>query len=204
MKRTLNTVLFVALITAQLIGPSAFAACTQGGQCQAFGCTLMQYLYNIDFSETCSPVVWTKNNGAAATIVKSGGTAMCGGFFQSYVQMNGNSGNYSKVVQTVTIPAGETRTHWTGGWNISTDDPHNDVADQMYVQFYDKTTLSILGTSPMYYGNGVDPNCRLDTLSLGTHNLAGHQIEVSIVALIDPTYTDTHFYVTNVQLDGTF
>jgi len=199
--------MLAALLLVSLAAPAAFAVCTQGGQCNVGGCAGMyQYLYNIDFSQTClpDPAVWTKNNGAAATFVKSGGTGMCGGYFQSYVQMNPNAGNYSRVKQRVTIPSNETRTHWTAGWNISTTDPNHDPANELYVQFYDLTTGTVLGTSATYYGDGVDPDCRVDTLSLGTRNLAGHTIEVTIVAYIDPQYSDTHFYLTNIQLDGNF
>lgn len=203
MKRIFQSTV-LALLVVSFAAPAAFAACTQGGQCAPFGCTLMQYLYNIDFSETCSPVVWTKNAGGAATIVKSGGTAMCGGYFPSYVQMNANGGNASIVTQRVTIPSTETRTHWTAGWNISMTDPHHDSYDQLYVRFYDVTAMTTLGTSTTYYGNGTDPNCRMDTLSLGTRNLAGHTIEVTINALIDGFYPDTHFFLTNVQLDASF
>lgn len=204
MKR-ISCLAVLALIAVSLTAPAAFAACTQGGQCSGFGgCTSYQYLYNYDFSETCSPVKWTKNNIGAATIVKSSGMNMCGGFFQSYVQMNSNNGLASIVKQTVVIPSDETRTHWSAGWNISTTDPYHDSANELYVQFYDVTASTVLGTSPMYYGSDTDPNCRADTLSLGTHNLAGHTIEVRIHALIDSIYPDTHFFLTNVQFDGSF
>jgi hypothetical protein len=204
MKRSITSTA-LALLLVSLAAPAAFAICTQGGQCNIGGCGGMyQYLYNIDFSETCSPVVWTKNNGGAATIVKQSGQAMCNGFFTSYVQMNENDGNYSRVKQRVTIPSNEIRTHWSAGWNISTTDPNQDAANELYVQFYDLTTGTVLGTSGTYYGDGVDPDCRMDILSLGSRNLAGHTIEVTIVAYIDPQYSNTHFFLTNVQLDATF
>lgn len=201
MKRTFNSLILVALL-AQLIAPNAFAACTQGGQCNVGGCTSMQYLYNYDFSETCTPGVWFKNNAGSSTIVKSGGLEMCGGFFQSYVRMNYNSGSLSKIWQTVTIPSNETRTHWLSGWNISISDPHQDSQNEVYLRVTDVTTGLLIGQSQIYYGDTTDPNCRRDSMSLGTRNLAGHTIQVEITAYV--SYTDTHFYLTNVSLNGSF
>jgi hypothetical protein len=198
MKKTFYSIVFAAILVSLSGAPDALAACTQGGQCS--GGTCVQYLYNIGFNQTCTPQVWMKNNMGAATFVKSGGTAMCGGFFSSYAQMNYNNGNFSVVTQSVTIPSTETRTTWTAGWNISVTDPHADAGDELYVEFYDSTANTTLGTSSSYLGSGADPNCRLDTLSLGTHNLAGHTIIVTIHAFVD--YTDTHFFITNVQLDA--
>lgn len=199
MKRMLQSLIFATLI-AVLAVPDTIAACTQGGQCNVGGCTAYQFLYDYDFSETCSPSPWFRNNVGAVTIVKSGGMEMCGGFFQAYARMNYNNGSRSKIWQTVAIPAGETRTHWLGAWNISIDDPNQDPGNEVYVSYYDVTTSSYLGTSPTYYGDMTDPNCRRDTLSLGTHNLAGHTIQVEINASV--AYTNTHFYLTNVSLVG--
>lgn len=202
MKRTFNSLILVALLATQLITPNAFAACTQGGQCNIGGCTAMQYLYNYDFSETCSPVVWFKNTAGSSTIVKSGGTEMCGGYFGSYVRMNYNNLSTSKIWQTVAIPSTETRTHWLAAWNISIDDPHQDSQNTLFVRVTDVTTSTIIGQSSVYYGDTTDPDCRLDILSLGTRNLAGHTIQVEIVGYV--TYTDTHFYLTNVSLVSSF
>ncbi len=202
MKRTFNSLILTALLATQLIAPNAFAACTQGGQCNIGGCTAVQYLYDYDFSETCSPIVWFKNNAGSSTIVKSGGTEMCDGYFQSYVRMNYNNGSSSKIWQTVTIPSNETRTHWLAAWNISIDDPHQDSDNDVYVRVTDVTTSTLIGQSQIYYGDTVDPDCRLDILSLGTRDLAGHTIQLEITSHV--SYSDTHFYLTNVSLVGSF
>jgi hypothetical protein len=199
MKRIVNSLLFAMLI-AVLAVPETFAACTQGGQCNVGGCVGIQFLYNYDFSETCSPIVWNRNNVGAVTIVKSGGLEMCNGYFQSYARMNYNNGSRSKVWQTVTIPADEFFTHWTAAWNISITDPNHDSWNEVHLTFYDVTAGTTIGTSQYYYGDSVDPDCRRDILSLGTRNLAGHTIQVEINASVN--YTNTHFYVTNVSLSA--
>lgn len=197
MKRTLNTVLFIALITAQLIGPSAFAACTQGGQCNVGGCTGAQQLYDVDFSESCTPFPWVYTSGPV-TIVKSGGTEMCGGYFQSYAKLNYNSGSATKVWQYVSVPWNETRTTWTAAWNVSFTDPNHSATNDAYVRVYDADTGTLLGQSQVYYGDGTDPNCRRDIINLGSHDFHGHTLKVEITAHIN--YTDTHYFFTNVNL----
>jgi hypothetical protein len=200
MKRTLNSLILAALLS-QLIVPNAFAACTQGGQCGVQGsCTSYQYLYDYNFAETCTPLPWVKNSTAAATFVTSSGPDMCSGFFQSYVQINYNNGGQSEVYQDTTIASNEWRTHWTAGWNISINDPNQNSTNSLLIRVWDMTANTLLGQSSFYYGDDVDPNCRADALSLGTHNLAGHVIRVEMIAYI--VNSNTHFYLTNVGLYG--
>jgi len=198
MKRTLNSLILAALLS-QLIVPNAFAACTQGGQCGVQGsCNSYQYLYDYNFAETCSPLPWLRYSTPAATFVTSNGPDMCNGFYQSYVQLNYNSGQPSEISQDTTIASNESRTHWTAGWNISITDPNQDSTNSLVIQVWDMTANTLLGQSNFYYGDDVDPDCRADVLSLGTHNLAGHVIRVAIIGNI--YYTNTHFYLTNVGL----
>jgi hypothetical protein len=196
MKRIFYSLVFSLLIVTLAV-PSAFATCTQGAQCWGFGgCTSIQYLYNIDFSEGCA---WSRTSTSAVTIVTSGGTEMS--VFGSYAKLNYNGGSASQVWQDVDIPSTETRTHWIAGYNIKVTDPNFSSTNQLYVQVYDATAFSVLATSTIYYGNGTDPDGRMDTLTIpGTHNLAGHTIEVLVHAVA--TSSNTHFYVTGIQLDA--
>jgi hypothetical protein len=195
-KRNFNTLTLVLLLVT-LIAPNTFATCTQGGQCGLFGgCSSTQYLYNIDFSQGCA---WSQTSTSAVNFVTSGGTEM--DFFTSYAKLNYNNGSASDAWQDITIPTTETRTHWGGGWNIKITDPHSSSLNTLYVQVYDATAFNTLFTSTTYYGSGTDPDGRLDTITIpGTHDLRGHTIEVDIHAV--SSFSDTHFYLTNVQFDA--
>jgi hypothetical protein len=195
MIKRLSYSLTLALLIVSLIVPNTFATCTQGDQCGLFGtCAGYQYLYNIDFSQGCA---WSQTSTSAVNFVTSGGTEM--GSFSSYAKLNYNNGSGSDAWQDVTIPSTETHTHWVAGWNIKITDPHASSLNTLYVQVYDATAFNYLATSTTYYGSGTDPDGRLDILTIpGTHDLHGHTIEVDIHAVSN--FSDTHFYLTNVQL----
>ncbi|MBW8875914.1 MAG: hypothetical protein JF614_13190 [Acidobacteria bacterium] len=191
-KRLFHSFVFAVLLAS--LSAAGALACSQGGQCTGFGgCNSTQYLYNFDFSEGCA---WSYTGGTSVTT--SGGTKMCN-LFPSYLTLGYNAGAQSFAWQFVTIPNGQTGTHWTLGFNLEADPSANTHgADTFFVKVYDVTAAADLVISSTYTATG-SPSCRLFTASF-TGDLHGHQIEVLTVANV--IHSDAHFYVTSVSLDG--